>query len=85
MNPGCWGTPLLMRGYQSGSSDGYGSDTDVARIVEFLHRTGPCTLSALRSENELRAWSDMRLEGALVAAWSQCRIFVDAEDELVPL
>jgi hypothetical protein len=60
-------------------------DTDVARIVRTLHRSGPLPLQDLTHEPELVSWSAQRIEHAIVSAWSRNLIFIDRRDLLVAL
>jgi len=60
-------------------------DTDVARIVRALHRSGPLPLQDLTREPELVSWSAQRIEHAVVSAWSRNLIFIDRRDHLIAL
>jgi hypothetical protein len=60
-------------------------DTDAARVVAALRRTGPATLTDLRAEPEIGTWETDRVQAAVTAAWTRTLIFVDAHDRLVAL
>jgi hypothetical protein len=60
-------------------------ETDLARVVGTLRRSGPLALDELCDEPDLDDWSVQRIEQAVVVAWSHNLIFVDPRDLLVAL
>lgn len=50
-----------------------------------LHRLGPCPLQGLLEQPELYGWTPLRVEQAVVGAWSGSRVYIDPDDELVAL
>ena len=67
-----------------GGQDGdRGADAEL--VVDVLHRVGRCPLSALLAQPELTEWTTVRLEQAVVRAWSGGLVFIDRNDDLVAL
>ena len=60
-------------------------DADVRQVVGVLHRTGPLPMSELNRTPDLAGWTRLRVEHAVVTAWSRNLIFVDTRDLLVAL
>lgn len=58
---------------------------DVDLFVEALRRVGPMPLRELGEESEIAGWPAERVRQAVVSAWSENRIYVDAGDLLVAL
>ena len=54
-------------------------------MVDVLHRVGRCPLSGLLAQPELTEWTPVRLEQAVVRAWSGGLVFIDRNDDLVAL
>ena len=69
---------------QDGGQDG-GRRADAELVVDVLHRVGRCPLSALLAQPELTEWTTVRLEQAVVRAWSGGLVFIDRNDDLVAL
>jgi hypothetical protein len=61
------------------------AETDVARVVSVLRRSGPQDLRALVDDPALAPWPPQRVEDAVVSAWSRNLISVDPGDLLVAL
>ena len=59
--------------------------TDVARVVRVLRRSGPQPLGELASDPDLAGWSAERVEHAVVSARSRNLISIDPRDLLVAL
>ena len=71
-------------GDQDGDLDGdRGADAEL--VIDVLHRVGRCPLSALLAQPELTEWTTVRLEQAVVRAWSGGLVFIDRNDDLVAL
>jgi len=66
-----------------GADDGAESDADL--VVDVLHRVGRCPLRSLLAQPELLEWTPVRLERAVVRAWSGGQVFIDRNDDLVAL
>ena len=60
-------------------------DEDACRVVAVLHRVGRCPLRGLLGQPELLEWTPVRLERAVVRAWSGGLVFIDRNDDLVAL
>jgi hypothetical protein len=60
-------------------------DQDRETVVHLLARFGPCTLRALGARPELSDWPFIRVERAVVQAWSDGVLSVDREDRLLAL
>jgi len=60
-------------------------ETDFARVVGTLRRSGPLALDELCGEPELVDWPAQRVERAVVTAWSHNLIFIDPRDLLVAI
>lgn len=67
------------------TSNGESDDTDRDLVVLLLQRFGPRTLAGLYACAELADWQTIRIERAVVHAWSDSRLSVDREDRLVAL
>jgi hypothetical protein len=59
--------------------------TDVARVVRALRRSGPRPLGDLARDPDLADWPPERVEDAVVGAWSHNLISIDPRDLLVAL
>ena len=79
------------RGYRWSMTQAHGplpgpwEDTDGARVVHALRRSGPLPMRDLNLEPEFVGWSAQRLEHAVIAAWSRNLIYVDQRDLLVAI
>lgn len=61
------------------------SGADAVEVVRTLRRSGPLRLVDLAREPDLLDWSTIRVERAVVSAWSRNLIFVDTSDLLVAI
>ena len=62
-----------------------GLDTDRDLVVEVLRGGGPRSLSHLRELPAFAGWPSERVELAVVQAWSDSLLSVDADDQLIAL
>ena len=60
-------------------------DSDVACVVNALHRSGPIDLGDLGDQPQLTNWGRQRLEHAVVSAWASDLISFDSRDLIVVL
>ena len=60
-------------------------EADATLVLRALRRHGPLPLTELYDEPPLDGWSSERLQGAVVAAWSQNLISIDPGDLLIAL
>ena len=79
------GEPNGVPGSDPGSDPGGDQGADAELVVDVLHRVGRCPLSGLLAQPELVEWTRVRLEQAVVRAWSGGLVFIDRNDDLVAL
>ena len=67
------------------SVSGPWEQTDVARVLRALRRSGPQAFGELTRNPDLADWPTERIEHAVVTAWSRNLISIDPRDLLVAL
>jgi hypothetical protein len=60
-------------------------ESDLARVVGTLRRSGPLGLDELCDQPDFVDWPARRVEQAVITAWSDNLIFIDPRDLLVAL